>query len=407
MPEEWSVPPAGPSPSSAPAKPALKSPWGTVQTPSKRKYRRGWVQRQPLETMIASLSLEARPAMFLPRGLHNSDRKCFLNTTIQTLISVPFFYNLLKKLARCKFTESQCPVLHRLVRLYKEFEPVSQASREALLAGKPVSLPLGAKLEPIYFYELLKTFNPIASDWQEDMQEFLCFVLDRAHSELVDVAALLEIGDLDENRLNVADEWSTVGKNNKSAVVVTDVSKFKQSAISHIFSGELQSVVKRKNAKHSMALEPFFCLHLDIAQDSVSTLEDALNLHFSAERLDDANGTSKETAIKSLPPVLLVHLKRFAFLNGKSEKITKPIFYPEHLSMKSKWLGSNFTIGREYSLHAVTQHLGPRAHGGHYTSFVKVCNGDWLLFDDASIEKVDLNHVLDSANGYVLCYVRK
>lgn len=293
-----------------------------------------------------------------------------------------------------------------MVKLYREFEPLAEQTKGNLLSGKPVSIALGAKLAPVYFYELLKTFNPIASDWQEDMQEFLCFIIDRAHSELVDVASVFEIEEKDEDRLNAPDEWSTVGKNNKSAVVVTDVSKFKQSAVSRIFAGEMQSIVKRKNSKHSMALEPFFCLHLDIAPEFVTTLEDALNFHFTSERLDDVNATSKENSIKTLPPVLLIHLKRFAFVNNKSVKITKPIFYPEHLSMKSKWLGSTFTTNREYRLHAVTQHLGNAAQGGHYTSYVKICNGDWLLFDDAYIEKVDLSTVLDCANGYVLCYVR-
>lgn len=38
---------------------------------------------------------------------------------------------------------------------------------------------------PEYFYELLPKFNPISSLWHEDSQEFLCFLLDSLHSELV------------------------------------------------------------------------------------------------------------------------------------------------------------------------------------------------------------------------------
>jgi ubiquitin C-terminal hydrolase len=296
-----------------------------------------------------------------------------------------------------------------LVRLYEEFEPLPQSSRAAILNGSKVSIPLGVKLAPTYFYELLKLFNPVFGDWQEDMQEFLCFIIDKAHTEMLELQALVEgpESQKDDDRLNAAEEWSTVGKNNKSSLVVTDVSKFKQSAISRIFGGEMQSIVRRKNAKSSMALEPFFCLHLDIADDSITTLEDALNLHFQSEKLDDfQGGTSKENSIKTLPPVLLVHLKRFAYLSGKSQKIPKPIYYPEQITMKSKWLGSSFTTGRSFKLHAVTQHLGQRAQGGHYTSYVRQCNGDWLLFDDTNVQLVDLADVLDCANGYVLCYVR-
>ena len=374
--------------------------------------------------MLNSWVPRPTPAFLHPRGLHNSDRKCFLNTvrpppfasyylgnlltfvifqSIQTLFSIPHLYGLLTKLENARFTPADFPTLSLLLRLFRDFEPLSLETRNAIKSGTTVHIPVGFKLEPLYFYEILKIFNPVA-DIQEDMQEFLCFLIDRVHSELLN-ATITDTND--EHRLGAADEWSTVGRNNKSAVVVTDVSNFKQSAMSKIFGGEIQSIVKRRGVKSSMALEPFFCLHLDIAHDEISTLEDALSYALSTEVIEDSSGLSKSDSIKTLPPVLLIHLKRFAFVNGKSVKITKPIYIPESLSMKGKWLGSSFTTGREYQLQSLTQHLGPRVQGGHYTSFVRQCNGDWLLFDDAHIEKVDLNEVLDNANGYVLCYVRR
>lgn len=326
-----------------------------------------------------------------------------ITQTIQTLFSVPHFYSLLKSLERAQYLVSEFPTLSLLLRLFSDFEPLSMETRKAIDSGSAVHIPVGPKLEPLYFYDILKAFNPIA-DLQEDMQEFLCFIIDRLHSELLTATTSNES---DENRLGAADEWSTVGRNNKAAIVVTDVTEFKQSVVSTIFGGEIQSIVKRKGSKNSMALEPFFCLHLDIAHDDISTLEDAINFAFSTEILADTNGVSKADSIRTLPPVLLIHLKRFAFINGKSVKISKPIFFPEHLSMKSKWLGSSFTTGREYRLHSLTQHHGSRVQGGHYTCYVRHCNNDWLFYDDAHIEKVDLKDVLENANGYVLCYVRR
>lgn len=333
----------------------------------------------------------------------NADR--FALQTIQILFAVPQFYHLLRTLESARFSAAAFPTLSLLLKLLRDFEPLNQETRNAIKAGTTVHIPAGTKLEPTYFYDILKAFNPVA-DLQEDMQEFLCFLIDRLHSELLS-ATIIDTDMYDEHRLGAADEWSAVGRNNKSAVVVTDVTQFKQSVVSKIFGGEMQSLVKRKGAKSSMALEPFFCLHLDIARDEISTLEDAINFGFSTEVLEDTAGLTKADSIKTLPPVLLIHLKRFAFVNGKSVKITKPIYIPDHLSMKGKWLGSSFTTGREYQLQSVTQHLGPRAQGGHYTTFVRRCNGEWLLFDDAHIEKVTLQEVLDDANGYVLCYVRR
>jgi len=37
---------------------------------------------------------------------------------------------------------------------------------------------------PSAFYDLLKRFNPIATGWQEDSQEFLAFLLDAMNDEL-------------------------------------------------------------------------------------------------------------------------------------------------------------------------------------------------------------------------------
>lgn len=42
----------------------------------------------------------------------------------------------------------------------------------------------GAPFTPEYFYETIPEFNPVSCSWQEDAQEYLCFLLEKIHQEL-------------------------------------------------------------------------------------------------------------------------------------------------------------------------------------------------------------------------------
>jgi hypothetical protein len=91
---------------------------------------------------------------------------------------------------------------------------------------------------------------------QEDAQEFLSYVMDRMHEELLKLEtspteappAKAGNGPLANGAAGGAgegdDEWETVGPKNKSAV--TRMHTHSESALSSIFGGSLQSLVKTK-----------------------------------------------------------------------------------------------------------------------------------------------------------------
>lgn len=92
---------------------------------------------------------------------------------------------------------------------------------------------------PEYFYSVLNLFSPNHKDahiYQEDAQEFLCFLLDQMHEEFVTL--------LPKNRKQSTqmvtkeetkeDEWVEVGKKNKTSIVIT-VSKLFKTILTVIF----------------------------------------------------------------------------------------------------------------------------------------------------------------------------
>jgi ubiquitin carboxyl-terminal hydrolase 10 len=402
-----------------------------------------------LKELLSDASITWNSASIRPRGLNNKDNKCFLNVTLQSLIACPPFLNLLTKISSANIQENDFPTLCRFVRFRREFgvlesgtptktsvsssnlssaesnkfveikQPKEKKQTAASTSTSTTSSTNSRPFTPDYFYDLLTEFNPMSSLWHEDSQEFLCFVLEKLHGELTKViedvstcakATPTTIANNDDDR----DEWEEVGKKNKSTIVITKEDAFKESIITDIFGGKLRSVLRIKGQKSTSSIQPFYCIHLEVNDQRVTSVEDSLQLHMKNEFLDDFLDPEKKTkvraskqiTIESLPRVLILHLKRFSFGHNGVEKIHKFISYPEILTIRPSWLVNERKYSpqeRTYSLFSVVTHHGKKAAGGHYTCDIKQANGDWLLFDDSRVSKISRDDVLNR-RAYLLFY---
>lgn len=81
---------------------------------------------------------------------------------------------------------------------------------------------------------------------QEDAQEFLSFIMDQMHDELLKLEGQTHFDGRNSSLVATSedDEWETVGPKNKSAVTRTQ--SFVPSELSSIFGGQLRSVVKAR-----------------------------------------------------------------------------------------------------------------------------------------------------------------
>ena len=80
--------------------------------------------------------------------------------------------------------------------------------------------------------------------------------------------------------------------------------------------------MKAEGGETSATLQPFFTLQLDIQHEMVGSVEEALLQNFASEQLDGyicsktrlEVEASRNLSLEDLPPILVLHLKRYSNL---------------------------------------------------------------------------------------------
>ncbi|KAF8679021.1 hypothetical protein HU200_045773 [Digitaria exilis] len=369
----------------------------------------------PADEAVTSLNKKVSQNMpLLPHGLRNTGNICFLNATLQALLSCSPFVHLLQDLRNRNIPKVGYPTLSAFVEFISQFHVLD----ESVVKKNEKAITVAAKpLNPAMFDAVLRNFTPdvpagtSARPRQEDAQEFLSFAMDRMHDELLKLNG--NVSNSKEGMVvSTADDdaWETVGRKNKSAIVRTQ--SFVPSELSAIFGGQLQSVVKATGNKASATVQPYLLLHLDICPDGVQTLHDALHAFSASESLEGYRtaagkaglvAAKKSFKIHSLSKIMILHLKRFSYGNHGSTKVYKPLHFPLQLVLNRELLSSPVSEGRKYELVATITHHGRDPSRGHYTAHAKHANGQWLRFDDDTVTPVGQNEVLHD-QAYILFY---
>ena len=257
---------------------------------------------------------------------------------------------------------------------------------------------------------------------QEDAHEFLAYFLDGIHEDLNRVPSHNKpyIDGLDltpditmEAHAMIA--WESYLKRNKSIIV-------------DLFQGQLRNTMKCLKCQYErIGFDPFMYLSLPIPKqsstDSVS-LDDCLQLFLSEEHLSgndawycpkckDHVEATKKFDIWMLPPILIIHLKRFEFQGNYHQKIDTRIDYRMtqwRLSLQAASLDHNDS-GQDYfnfDLYAIAHHHGSGIYSGHYTAHCKNrFNDNWYHFNDSVCNHIQSPQSLKSLpSAYCLFYNR-
>ncbi|KAK2086726.1 Ubiquitin carboxyl-terminal hydrolase 10 [Saguinus oedipus] len=259
---------------------------------------------------------------------------------------------------------------------------------------------------------------------QEDAEEYLGFILNGLHEEMVNLKKLLSPNnenltisngpkkhlvheeEQEEQGKGSEGEWEHVGPQNKTSI--TGQADFVQTPITSIFLGHIRSVIYQQSSEESTTLQPFFMLQLDIQSDKICTVPEALESLVAKESVQGYTTKTKQQVeisrritLEKLPRVLVLHLKQFVYeKTGGCQKLIKNIKYPVDLEVSKELLSpgvknKNFKCHRTYRLFAVVYHHGNSAKGGHYTTDVfQIGLNGWLCIDDQTVKLINQYQVV-------------
>ncbi|KAI9440817.1 cysteine proteinase [Lactarius indigo] len=268
---------------------------------------------------------------------------------------------------------------------------------------------------------------------QHDSQEFLSFLLDGLHEDLnrilnkptSEVTASRE-EELEKLPQQIASEqeWKIYRMRNDSIVV-------------DFFQGQFRNRLECLTChKTSTTYNSFMYLSLPIPSTKTSKvdIQQCLDAFVRTEVMEKSDAwncprcktlrkATKTLSLSRLPPVLLIHFKRFSFKGPFTDKIEKHIDFPLKGLDLTNYMPPPLPPGVDrtgmqmhlpddprsqippyrYDLYAVTNHFGSLS-SGHYTAFI-ASRGGWLYCDDSRVTPANAKEVVGKP-AYVLYYKR-
>ena len=182
-----------------------------------------------------------------------------------------------------------------------------------------------------------------------------------------------------------------------------------------LFDGLLESSITCQSCdKPSVKRDRYMDLSLDIADNHIDTLQDALEQYTKQETLTGDNKVfctrcnekceaTKGLRLATAPSILVCHLKRFTFnpYSGMT-RLSKKVKFPMHLDISDYMSNLNQARPPAYELVAVLVHQGQYCEAGHYVAFVK-SEGNWYCCNDKDVKQVPVEKVMRQ-QAYMLMY---
>ena len=263
----------------------------------------------------------------------------------------------------------------------------------------------GGFLKAIQYVATKKGRDIFTGYAQNDLPEFLLFIIDTFHNGM-------------RREVDMVIKGNVKNKTDKMAISCFEMMKNmyskEYSEFLDIFYGIHVSIIENKTDVLSVKPEPYFIIDIPINIDKPTcNILDCFDKYCSEEILEGENGwinektKERETVTKkiifwSLPKIMVLDLKRFTY-DGK--KIQRPVNLELDDLDLSKYVSGYDKTTCKYELYGVCNHSGGTM-GGHYTATVKVKNGDWYLFNDTNVSKVNFDG-LNNTSGYCLFYRKK
>lgn len=332
-------------------------------------------------------------------GLANLGNTCFINSVLQILLRIPEINNLLNDKSYRNRINNNINSL-----LLIEWDSL----REDMLKENNNIISPNRFLAVIQHIAKIKNIDIFTGYSQNDVQEFLLFVIDCFHLAL---------------KKSIKITISGVSQSEQDELAIKCYTKIQQmyendySEIFDIFHGIHVSQIFNENGNLiSNNPETFYSIDLPLPllnDNKNPSLEECFELYTSQELLDgenmyfDESSNQKIVAKKnilfwSLPKILIIDIKRF---NSRVMKLQQLLNFPlDGLNLSKYVIGYN-PNQYIYDLIGVCNHSGG-VSGGHYTSFVRD-NNCWYLCNDTQITNVSDEQQIITPKAYCLFYKKR
>ena len=320
-------------------------------------------------------------------GLKNIGNTCYLNSSLQALSNtLPLTHYILsdnwkKDISEQNKKRHEFYILSNFIRLLVTIWSTEYDK------SKPneVIVPKTFKSNLEVFVKKYVGFD------QHDAHECITYILEYIHKACSRESQMnIKEGEYSNDIKQGVERWKELYEKDYSIII-------------DLFYGELQGVTKCIQCNYTSKIyDPYSTITLLLPNNNdIVTLQHLLKDYLNDKNITDWNcenckkitECSHETNIISMPPVLMIHLKRF---KGDDKRMVKNNNEVE-FNMEEN------IYGRKYKLYSVIHHTGG-LNGGHYVNTSLNKNGNWYLYNDASVSLCTHEKILNKRTSYVLFY---
>jgi ubiquitin C-terminal hydrolase len=263
---------------------------------------------------------------------------------------------------------------------------------------------------------------------QNDVQEFLVFMLDAFHTALSREVNMTITG-------NVNNDKDIIGR--KCYEMMRQMYTKNYSEMLNLFYGIQMSVITEistdgsspspsPSSVLSISPEPFSIISLSIpiveipesGKTRIPTLIDCFSHYCKGEIMEGDNAwfnekTKQYQNVKrgmmywSLPNIMIIDLKRVQYTDRGAVKVTIPVDIPLRNLDLSSFVNGYKRESYVYDLYAVCNHHGNFSKSGHYTATICTASNTWYMFNDENVKQVEIKGDSITSNLPYCLFYRK